>query len=177
MRRASVLLAALGALALGGCVVQPPPIPPVPTSVVVADTTVTVDVPPVSEVVGQSTDAGECAIGSVRVRTGEASRDVLTVLATTATAACPDEEPLNGRYPTWGPTDALPADATPVDVPGAASAHRFAFDYTECTNSCTTVTREVLLAIVDDDLAVMVLSGDVGEPGIVDAQLASVRIG
>lgn len=157
MRPASALLAVVGVLALGACVVAPPPIPEQAATIALSGRLVLLDLPATAEV-GDVTTQGECATSSATVSVGDADGGLLVAMTTTPEAACPDEEALNGRVPTWGPDDPLPADAVPVDVAGAIEAHRFAFDYTECTNSCTTMTREVLLAVVDDGLAVMLLT-------------------
>lgn len=176
MRRASALLAALGALALGGCVVQPPPIPLAPVATEVDGVTVTIDMPARLDV-GDVSAVGDCAVARVLLRMGDGFRSLVEVLATTPAVSCPDEDALNGRYPTWGPADPPPADAQPVDVPGATTAYRFSFEYTECTNSCTTVVQQVLLAVVDDEHAVMVLGVGTSPPEDLGAWLETVRIG
>ncbi|SDH19836.1 hypothetical protein [Agrococcus jejuensis] len=157
MRRASALLAAVVALALAGCVVAPPPIPDRGAAIGLSGHLVLIDLPPTAEV-GDPMTQVVCATSSASVSIGDQDRGHIVAMTTTADASCPDEEALNGRVPTWGPGDALPADAVPVDVAGAVEAHRFAFEYTECTNSCSTMTREVLLAVLDDDVAVMLLT-------------------
>lgn len=174
MRRASALLAAVLALALGGCIVPPPPIPDREVTIELDGHVVRMDLPPTAEVGDPATQV-DCATSSVSVSLGDAARGRIVAMTTTAEASCPDEEALNGRVPTWGPEDPLPADAVPVDVEGAVEAHRFAISYTECTNSCSTMTREVLVAVVDDDVAIMLLTRGV-DAATFDRWLGSVEI-
>lgn len=174
MRRTSALLALAGALALAGCVPTPPPIPDRETAIAVSGHVVRIDLPPTAEV-GDATTQGACATSSASVSVGDEAHGQIVAMTVTSETACPDEEALNGRMPTWGPDDAPPADAVPVDVEGAVTAARFSVEYTECTNSCSTMTREVLLAVVDDDVAILLVSRSV-DAATFDRWIESVEI-
>lgn len=61
----------------------------------------------------------------------------------TTDRACPDEQAVNGRFPTWSTASQLPEDAAPTQTP-VGEGHTFTLDYTQCTNECNDFTYDVV---------------------------------
>lgn len=93
--------------------------------------------------------------------------------------SCPEEQPLNGRFPSWASVEELPDGVTPVEsedgLPEGSTVARFAVDYTECTNSCTTTTRPVAFVELPDGRTFFAVGFQV-DTDVFDAMIASLRV-
>ena len=79
-----------------------------------------------------------------------AARDEGLLLARVAPgAACPDEEAVNGRFPSWGAAEQLPAQVEPVEL-AIGNAYRFSVRYGHCTNDCRYDERPVTFVELPD---------------------------
>jgi len=99
---------------------------------------------------GWSTDAATfgaptCADAQTMLGRPGASEGLVISTATPETA-CPQQDPLNGRFPSWGSVDQLPDDAEPVALE-VGDAYRFVVEYTECTNDC--IRRDQVVTFVE----------------------------
>lgn len=86
--------------------------------------------------------------------------------------ACPEQQAVNGRFPTWDSTDDLPEGAEPVTTP-VGEGHRFSLDYTECTNECTTFDYDVVFVQLPGDKSFWIQSSGV-DTGTIDRIVASI---
>ncbi len=67
---------------------------------------------------------------------GSTDHDPKLFFATTS-EPCPDEQSVNGHFPTWASVGDLPPDREKVSVVAPRMpAYRFSIDYTQCTNEC-----------------------------------------
>lgn len=103
-----------------------------------------------------------------------AEHPIVTIATTSVATACPEQDALNGSFPTWATPADLPADARPIEVPVASEAYRLAISATICTNSCTTTVREAALLVLDEG-PVLVLSQSVSAERF-DEILATIRV-
>lgn len=99
---------------------------------------------------------------------------IITFATTSAATACPEQDALNGSFPTWASAADLPPEARPIDVPAAREAHRFALDATVCTNGCTTTVRELALLTLDEGTVLVLSQGWSAER--FDELLATIRV-
>ncbi len=91
--------------------------------------------------------------------------------------ACPDEQSLNGSFPTWASVADLPhgRDELPVAGPLEA-AYRFSLPYTQCTNECFERTYDVVfVTLVGSDSTFWVQSTGL-DTDAVDAIIDSLRV-
>ncbi|ROR93982.1 hypothetical protein EDD28_3411 [Salana multivorans] len=123
-----------------------------PVNVTVGDLELSLEAPRDSTVEDGSLGAPGCVDARASVYAGSKVRSNLTIATASADGACPDERPLNGRFPSWGAVDQLPQDAVAVDldVAAGASAYQFTVVYTECTNFCTDYDRPVTFVELAD---------------------------
>lgn len=184
MRSTKVLAAVLAGLALAACTSDTPsepvepPKPPVDVQIEFAELSLSLRVP------------GRFGEGSLRGRTGEecaheeyswsrlpsgADDDTELLTIGTTSTPCPDEQALNGRFPTWAITDDLPADAKPVPTP-SGEGHRFSFKYTQCTNECNQYDYDVMFVELPDQRSFWIQTSGV-DPQTVDEMVASVKPG
>lgn len=98
--------------------------------------------------------------------------EVLTI--GTTTTPCPDEQAVNGRFPTWDSAGQLPDDAEPVTVP-SGEGHRFSVDYTQCTNECNQYVYDYVFVELKDGRSYWVQSSDVDQE-TVDAIVTSIVV-
>lgn len=121
-------------------------------------------------------DYEECTqerYGWRRIPSGAADESELLFVGTTDNA-CPEQEAMNGRFPTWDSTDDLPEDAEPVTTP-VGEGHRFSLDYTQCTNECATFDYDVVFVQLPKDQSFWIQSSGV-DAGMIDGIVASITL-
>lgn len=145
-RRCATVALVLAAPLLAAC---DPPLTDDSTDVELGDLALTIAVPSTYEIVDSAIGAPGCVDDAVVISV-DTPGNVILATASPATA-CPDEQPLNGRFPSWGAVDQLP-DGTTAATTGidGATAYRFEVTYTECTNSCEDFDRQVTFVELDD---------------------------
>lgn len=103
-----------------------------------------------------------------------ADDDSELLFVASTTKPCPDEQAVNGRFPTWAFTGDLPDGAEPVDT-ALGEGHRFSLSYTQCTNECYDRTYDVVFVELPDKRSFWIQSSDV-DSDTIDAMLESVRV-
>lgn len=170
-RRLPVVTAlAATALALAGCIATPQPISvPIDLGGVQLD----VSLPASAEMEEGAIAASTCADARQVVHLA-GDRQWVSFATTSPATACPDEEALNGRFPSWSSVDELPTDAV-LDHPSPSftSVHRFTVEYTECTNSCSRWPVEVAFLDLTNGAALIITGFNV-EPGTFNEMLSTV---
>jgi hypothetical protein len=157
--------------ALSACV----PLPPADEAVLADLGTVQLEatVPGGAESIGAAAPT-VCLDAAASWRLPGVDDPIVTFATTSATTACPEQDALNGSFPTWASPADLPQDARPVDVPAALEAHRLALDATVCTNGCTTTVREVALLVLEEGTVLVLSQGMSAER--FDDILATIRV-
>ncbi|MCH1882127.1 hypothetical protein [Agrococcus sp. ARC_14] len=160
--RAPLAIVAVTAIAaLTGCMLAPPQDETVTVSLETADGQL---LELEATIPGGASNSGPVAVSGC-VDDAEAwelpfiDRGIISFATTSAATACPDDQPLNGRFPSWASAAELPASAVEVAVPGVQRAHRFALDYTECTNFCRSWPRELALLELDGATVLVAATG------------------
>lgn len=167
--RPAVLLA-LGTALLAGCSSER-----VPAPVDLGDLRLAADVP---DDYGPHEDAPlpapSCVDAQVLLGPAGAARDEGLLLARVAPgAACPDEEAVNGRFPSWGTAEQLPAQVEPVEL-AIGNAYRFSVRYGHCTDDCRYDDRPVTFVELPDGSAFFAVGYGVS-PDLYEELVKSLR--
>lgn len=173
---AALAVAALVVAGVSGCFATPPTDEQVTVSLETADGT---PVELAAVLPGGAVDAGpvspsSCVDDAQAWELPSIDDSIISFATVSAATACPDERPVNGRFPSWTDAASLPDHAVPIDVPGVPAAHRFSLRYTECTNFCTDWMRE--LALLELDGATVLVAGTGPSAERFDELLASIEV-
>ena len=144
-----------------------------------ADLSLTADVP--TELGSPQPDhrTGDCPTSRESfgtIPTGSTDHDPKLFFATTSDP-CPDEQSVNGHFPTWASVGDLPPERQKVPVVAPTmTAYRFSIDYTQCTNECYARTYDVVFVTLDGSEQTFWVQSTGLDIGAVDAILESVTV-
>ncbi|MGH3433006.1 MAG: hypothetical protein ACRDQB_09245 [Thermocrispum sp.] len=150
-RAAAALAAVSAAVAVAACFTATPGVPaeslvpPVDVRIDFAELSLTMTVPGrFGEGELGRRDRAECTQEQYawRLIPSDAGEPGELLFVATTDHACPDQDAVNGRFPTWDNASQLPDGTRPVGTP-VGEGHGFSLDYTQCTNECHTFPYDV----------------------------------